>query len=107
MDVKDKKDSELENVGATIAVAFYNVAAELEHLHHYKEASFACKHGLDVCTGILGSKHGLCEKLKEFIAAIEKYKEMKFEIILEKLKFQRLFILTSILAWMKLFHGHL
>jgi len=60
-----------------MAIAFYNVGAELEHLRHYKEAHLICKNGSQICEKALGNKHVLCEKLRDFVETIEKYKEVQ------------------------------
>ncbi len=64
------------NVGATMAIAFYNVGAELEHLRLYREAYASCRQGLQICGKLLGADHTLCIKLAESLVEIEKSKQV-------------------------------
>eukprot|EP00826_Nyctotherus_ovalis_P017723 TRINITY_DN15237_c0_g1_i1.p1 TRINITY_DN15237_c0_g1~~TRINITY_DN15237_c0_g1_i1.p1 ORF type:complete len:340 (+),score=48.18 TRINITY_DN15237_c0_g1_i1:329-1348(+) len=71
------KHSELESIGTTLAIAFYNTAIELEHLHKYKEANFACTYGLNLSKQILGPNHPLSSKMSDFAVSMRKHKEIQ------------------------------
>ena len=69
-----------KDLSATLAIAFYNVGTELEHLKNYKEAYEICQVGVDMCGKLLGSQHVLCEKLAESLVEIGKNKEVRLGI---------------------------
>ncbi len=59
-----------------MAIAFYNVGIELEHLKQYAEAQAVCRQGIVACSRLLGAKHTLCDKLVEAVAALDKRKRV-------------------------------
>lgn len=70
--LKDENDSSAETIVPTLAIGFYNLAVELEHLNSFKEAYIECRNGLSLCMRKLGEKHSLTKKLKKLMSTMLK-----------------------------------
>jgi len=77
IEIATSANEKLEDIGTTLAAAFYNAGTEMEYLGCYKEALISCTNGLKTCKDILGPNHFLCNKLKLLIKHIEKNDDSK------------------------------
>ena len=67
-----KKNEKNKSTVTTLAISFYNLAVEHEHLNNYKEAFIECRNGLNLCKKELGEMHDLTIKLRKLSEKILK-----------------------------------